>query len=146
MDSHTDTGASQRQPRTPPRCSGGPHCQPGTWWETRRHLHATVRHGHGVIGQRVTGDLTVVGAGGRCEDVAGAHVVRVHGVAPPKGPVGKGPQLCIPTLPKTASPACLRPACCPGPGPSGQRAGGLSAPTVAQGGSESSAPGGEARG
>ena len=116
MDVHTDTGASQRQPRTPPRCSGGPHCQPGTWWETRRHLHATVCHGHGVIGQRVTGDLAVVGAGGRCEDVAGAHVVRVHGVAPPEGPEGKGPQLCIPTLPETASPACLRPDCCPGPG------------------------------
>lgn len=53
------------------------------------YLHATVRHGHGIVGQGVAGDLTVIGAGGWRKDVAGTYVIRVNGVVSLEGPMGK---------------------------------------------------------
>lgn len=51
-----------------------------------RYSHAAVRHRHGVVRQGIAGDLTVVGAGGRREDIARVHVVGVNGVVPLEGP------------------------------------------------------------
>lgn len=62
---------------------------------TPEYLHATVRHGHGVVRQCVAGYLTVVGTGGWCKDVAGTYVVRVNGIAPLEGPAGKVQQRCV---------------------------------------------------
>lgn len=51
-----------------------------------RYSHAAVRHRHGVVRQGIAGDLAVVGAGGRREDIARVHVVGVNGVVPLEGP------------------------------------------------------------
>lgn len=56
---------------------------------TAGYLHAAVRHGHGIVSQRVAGYLTVVGAGSRREDIARTDVVWIHGIAPPEGPAGQ---------------------------------------------------------
>lgn len=60
-----------------------------TWRRETGYLHATVRHGHGIIGQGVAGDLAVVGAGGWCEDIAGTYVIRINGVVSLEGPTGE---------------------------------------------------------
>lgn len=54
-----------------------------------RYLHATVRHGHGIISQCVTGYLTVIGAGGWCKDIARTYMVRVNRITPLERPVRK---------------------------------------------------------
>ena len=68
------------------------------WWVTlpatstmgtAGYLHAAVRHGHGIVSQRVAGYLTVVGAGSRCKDIARTDVVWIHRIAPPEGPAGQ---------------------------------------------------------
>lgn len=59
------------------------------------YLHATVRHGHGIISQCVTGYLTIIGAGGWCKDIARTYMVWIHRLAPLEGPAGKVQQQCI---------------------------------------------------
>lgn len=51
-----------------------------------KHLHTTVGHGHGVIRRGITGDLTVIGTGGRCKNVARVDKVRAGGVSTSMGP------------------------------------------------------------
>lgn len=55
-------------------------------WSTLKHLHTTVGHGHGVIRRGITGDLTVIGTGGRCKNVARVDKVRAGGVSTSMGP------------------------------------------------------------
>lgn len=53
---------------------------------TDQHLHATVRHGHRIICHGITGDLTVVGTGGRGKNVAGVDKVGAGRVSSTVGP------------------------------------------------------------
>lgn len=62
---------------------------------TPEYLHAAVRHGHGVVGQRVTGYLAVIGTGGWRKDVARPYVVWIDRLAPLEGPAGTQGQQCI---------------------------------------------------
>jgi len=48
------------------------------WCLVNIHLHTAVSHGHGIVGQGVTGHLAVVGAADRGE---GAHVAGVERVS-----------------------------------------------------------------
>lgn len=73
----------------------------GARWEERgqtqgTHLHATVRHGHGIVCCGVAGDLAVIGTGGGSKDVSGVDKVRAGGVSSAKGPVEHGG--CFPHL------------------------------------------------
>lgn len=67
--------ASANVAEDPARCSGGPHCQPGTWWKAEGATLLSVmdmesRSAHHWISRAVA----ALAAG--VEDVAGAHVVR----------------------------------------------------------------------
>lgn len=66
------------------RQTPGPMCRRETGY-----LHTTVRHGHGIIGQRVAGYLTVIGTGGWCKDIARTYMIGIHRVASLEGPMGK---------------------------------------------------------
>lgn len=154
--------ASKRRAGDPARVRG-PHCQPGTWWEGRRRLHATVR---ADMESSVSASLI-----SRCRwrwrlarRRSRAHVWYGHGVAPPEGPMGR--HSCASRLPAQpgaplGDPRDSPPACCPGPAdpfravnrPTGAREAadlpwgesrGFSAPEVAQGDTSpgDSAPGG----
>lgn len=50
------------------------------------HLHATVRHGHGIVCRGIAGDLAIVGTGGGGKNVAGVDKVRTGGVSLSVGP------------------------------------------------------------
>lgn len=62
---------------------------------TPEYLHAAVCHGHGIISQRVTGYLAIIGAGGWCKGIARTHVVWIHRIVPLEGPAGEVQQQCI---------------------------------------------------
>lgn len=81
----TKLGECERQTPHP----SGYHTPSPTRRRETGYLHATVRHGHGIIGQGVAGDLAVVGAGGWCKDIAGTYVIRINGVVSLEGPTGK---------------------------------------------------------
>lgn len=54
-----------------------------------KYLHTTVCHGHGIVCRGITGELTVIGTGGRCKNVARVDKVRAGRVSSTVGPTKK---------------------------------------------------------
>lgn len=63
----------------------------------KKNLHATVRHGHGIVRRGITGDLAVVGTGGGGKNVARVDKVWAGSVSSTVGPV-KDPGKHLPSF------------------------------------------------
>lgn len=55
--------------------------------KSKKHLHTTVCHGHGIISRGIAGDLAVVGTSGGGKNVARVDKVGAGGVSSTVGPV-----------------------------------------------------------